>query len=399
MWANDTKNYLSVANFWQSGDPAGAQAMLLAGPGYGLVLAALQAMFAGSMLWPALLLNLLFGCAAPVVVYLLALELTGRRSVALGAGLISAASVTSLSVSTSILSDQPFFTLHALSILWFVMGWKSGRTRWFVLAGFTAGVATWIRVMGQVWPLMFAFIATILILLEPSPRSWFRWGRSLWTPTILLVFVLSWSAYNYAHHGLFTLTSNGARSAWLYLGARALAMNTPGLDTETARDQITAELERQAGLSRSEVDMYRYSAQRITELAREHPGWVARAFVHNVKENLQESNYDLYRQLPQCKSALDLFTRQARDHLNEWILLGSLLGLTLLMKEKNHLAWVTLGCTLAVFTLVTGFSFWQGSRLHYPAEMAWSILLSYCLISAAQWFRRRVQGRHRAEAA
>jgi hypothetical protein len=245
---------------------------------------------------------------------------------------------------------------------------------------------------------VFVFIATVLILMEPTPRSWTRWRRSLWTPAILLVFVLTWSAYNYAHHGLFTLTSNGARSAWLYLGARALAMNTPGLDTETARDQIAADLETQAGPSQSEADMYRYSASRITELTRQHPGWVVRAFIHNVKENLQESNYDLYRQLPQCKTALDLFTRQARDHLNEWSFVGALLGLALLIKQKNHLAWVTLGCTLAIFTFVTGFSFWQGSRLHYPAEMAWSILLSFFLTSAAQWLRGRVQGRNRAGA-
>ena len=395
MWANDTGNYLSAASFWLSGDPAGAQALLLAGPGYSLVLAVFQTLFAGAVLWPALLLNLLFGCAAPVVVYLLAVELTGRRAEALGAGLIAAASVTSLSVSTSILSDQPFFTLHALSLLWFVLGWKNNCTRWFVLAGMTAGVATWIRVMGQVWPVVFLFIATLVALLESSPSNWMRWRRSLWTPGILLVLILGWSSYNYSRHGLFTLTSNGARSAWLYLGARALSMNTPGLDVETARDQISAELERVAGPEHSEVAMYRYSAERITELGREHPGWLVRAFAHNVKENLQESNYDLYRQLPQCKSALDVFTRQARDHLNEGAFFGALIGIFLLMKERNHLAWITLGATLAVFTLITGFSFWQGSRLHYPAEMAWSILLSYFLIATAQWIRRRFFLRHK----
>ena len=95
MWANDTRNYLSAASFWLSGDPAGAQAMLLAGPGYALLLAVFQILFAGAVLWPALVLNLLFGCAAPVVLYVLASELTGRRTVALGAGLISAVSVTS----------------------------------------------------------------------------------------------------------------------------------------------------------------------------------------------------------------------------------------------------------------------------------------------------------------
>lgn len=394
LWANDSKNYLSVAHYWLTGDPAGAQTMLLAGPGYGWILAMLQWLF-GSPLIPGLVLNMVFGCAAPVVVYLLALELTERHSIALGAGIISAMSVTSLSASTSLLSDQPFFTLHALALLLFVLGWKRGQTRWFVLAGLIAGTATWIRVMGQAWPIVFLFVATLLTLFAPAPRPWTRWRRSLWTPVLLLMFVLGWSGYNYAHHGLFTLTSNGARSAWLYLGARALSMNTPGLETETARAQIAAELEQQT----SEADMYRLSVQKITELGREHPTWLLRAFFHNVKENIQESNYDLYAQLPQCKPALDVFTRQARDHLNEWAFMGAMIGAFLLLRQRNHLAWIMLGTTLAVFTAVTGFSFWQGSRLHYPAEMAWSILLCFFLVSAVQWVQSFARSRSKATGA
>jgi uncharacterized membrane protein (UPF0136 family) len=367
--------------------------MLLAGPGYGFILAVLQTLFSGSPLVPALLLNLLFGCAAPVVVYLLAAELVSDRRVALGAGLMAAVSVTSLSVSTSLLSDQPFYTLHALALLWFVVGWKTGRARWFLFAGVAAGVATWIRVMGQVWPLVFCFIATALTLLESNPGRWGRWRRSLWTPAILLAFILSWSAYNYAQHGLFTLTSNGARTAWLYLGARALAMNTPGLETEAARARIAEELEREVGPDHPEADRYRLSMEKFSALAREHPWWLVRAFAHNVKENVQESNYDLYRQLPQCKAALDVFTRQARDWLNEWIFWGSVLGGVLLIRDRMHLAWVTAGTTFAVFTLVTGFSFWQGSRLHYPAEMGWSILLANLLISVTGWIRTRMRRR------
>ena len=44
------------------------------------------------------------------------------------------------------------------------------------------------------------------------------------------------------------------------------------------------------------------------------------------------------------------------------------------------LAWIVLGATFAAFTLLIGFSFWQGSRLHFPAEMAWSFLLAYLLV-------------------
>jgi hypothetical protein len=195
---------------------------------------------------------------------------------------------------------------------------------------------------------------------------------------------VSWSAINYSRYGIFTLTTNSARSAWLYLGARALGMHTPGLDTETARAQIAEELENETGPAHSEVDQYRLSLSRIRELTQSHPWWVCSAFAHNVKENVQESNYDLYRQLPQMKSTLDVFTRQARDWLNDWIFWGSAAGLVLLVRHRRHLAWILTGLTFLVFTVVTGFSFWQGSRLHYPAEMAWSILLSYAIVFAGR---------------
>lgn len=389
LWAHDSRNYVSVAGFWLTGDPAGEQVMLLYGPGYGLILAALQAAFLGSPMWPALCLNILLGCAAPVVVYLTALVLLRKRSVALCAGLFSCISVTSLSVSTSLLSDQPFFTLHSLAVLMFVLGWKQGQARWFVAAGLAAGVATWIRVMGQVWPLVFVFVALLLARVEGGQGKWRRFGRTLWTPAILLLFILGWSAWNYSRHGIFTLTTNGARSAWLYLGARALAMNTPGLDTETARAQLAEDLQRNADPAHAELDMYRLSVRRFGELLQSHPWWVARAYVHNVVENVQESNYDVYQQLPQYKRELDIFTRQARDWGNDWIFWGSAVGLILLVRARQHLAWVVLGTTFAVFTLVTGFSFWQGSRLHYPAEMAWSILLSFSIITVATWIHTR----------
>jgi len=46
---------------------------------------------------------------------------------------------------------------------------------------------------------------------------------------------------------------------------------------------------------------------------------------------------------------------------------------------------LVLGSTYGFFTWTTGFSFWQGSRLHFPAEMAWSILLSYFLVFIGPW--------------
>ncbi|MCK4222618.1 MAG: hypothetical protein KAX25_07050 [Dehalococcoidia bacterium] len=56
-------------------------------------------------------------------------------------------------------------------------------------------------------------------------------------------------------------------------------------------------------------------------------------------------------------------------------------------------AVLLLGGGFVYVTLVIGFSLWQGSRLHYPAEISWSILLAYTICQTARtltgFWRRR----------
>jgi hypothetical protein len=59
------------------------------------------------------------------------------------------------------------------------------------------------------------------------------------------------------------------------------------------------------------------------------------------------------------------------------VFLGSLIGIAYLYFDKNYLAAVFLGLTLAYFTFLAGFSFWQGSRIYFPSGMASSTLLVY----------------------
>ena len=384
MWAADTRNtFFSIAQYWLNGDLVGEQKLLLGGPGYGLILAGFQLVF-GDSLWPPLLLSLALGCLAPVVIYLLSMALLDRRSVAILAALFVCISETGISMSVSLLTDQPFYTLHALALLMFVVGLKSDRVGWFVSAGIMASVATYIRALGQVWPIVFTLMALAFCVLQPSKLRWRCFRRSLWTPVILLICVLAWSSVNYSKFGVFTFTSNGVRATWLYMATKAVGMNTPDRKPwEFLEEQgvIIDSLER---LERGGEVSYRYSRDRLLELARTHPTWLVRSFFHNVKNNLQAPNYVLNRQVPQLKPVWDVYFRQARDHLNEWMFFGSLIALFMLYRDKNHTAWIILGMTFVVFTLMTGFTYNEGSRLQFPAEMAFSILLAYFFVRSRE---------------
>ena len=72
----------------------------------------------------------------------------------------------------------------------------------------------------------------------------------------------------------------------------------------------------------------------------------------------------------------------------------SLVGLGLLIFRRQYFAALLLGSAYTYFTFIAGFSFSQGSRLHYPAEMAWSPLVAYTLVIAVQILTRRLEPVH-----
>ena len=134
------------------------------GPGYGLLLAAVETL-TGSDLVAPVILNLLLGSLAPVLVYLLARELFENRAIAPIAGTIGTLSLTSIALSSQILSDQPFFTIHAGALLAFVKGIKSTRIHWFLAAGTLGAWGACVKSVGEPW--IYLFVAIILLMPRP----------------------------------------------------------------------------------------------------------------------------------------------------------------------------------------------------------------------------------------
>ena len=115
----DSRLYFLIADLILSGLDLGAYGLLRVGPGYGLLLAATKFIFGANPIWP-IMLNIFLGGLAAVFVYLLAYQLFSSRAVALIAGGFCALSLTSVSISCHILTDQPFFTFHIAALVFFV---------------------------------------------------------------------------------------------------------------------------------------------------------------------------------------------------------------------------------------------------------------------------------------
>lgn len=393
MVASDSTVYAQLADHFRLGSVVEDRLLLVAAPGYPILLTGFALVF-GPGLWPPVLLNILLGALAPVAVYLLAASLLHHRPVARFAALVAALSFTGLSMSTSLLTDQPFYTLHAFGLLFFVWGMQSGRANWFVAAGVVSTLATVIRPLGQMWPWIYVLLAAGWLLAERPTRPWRIFVQSLCAPALMLVLIVAWSAHNFQRHGLFTFTTNGVRASWAYLVATAVADHTPGGSFDSVRtawsDQVHAPLD---GSPPTEVIVHqRMKTQVLTQL-REHPGWLLESYVSIVWQNTRASNHFAEAQVPAWAGLWKALRNLCHDWFNPLLFCITVLGWMFLLKEKMWAAALVLGTTYAYFTMTAGFSFWQGSRLHFPAEMAWSILVPYFGLKVGEIWRRWRYGR------
>ncbi len=383
----DTRKYEAIAEWLLSDNPRGLEPLFRYGPGYGFILAGLQTILGASPLY-AYLLNILIGSLAPVCVYLIAYYLTRSKAVALIAGAISALSTTSIALSCNILSDQSFFVVHALSILCFILGFRSGKKSWFIVTGLTAGFAAYLRGIGQFWPILLFLVPVVLPLCyepvrEELPRFMFSSRlamikRAGLAAAAMLVLVLAWSARNYIVHDAFVFGNNGVSTARQYLLARAVAEHTNGVDIrEIHRRWEEEDLEFFGGRTPTLAELYQRDRDQLWRVSLAHPGWVSSTFLKTVWENVSAGNELAAQQVPVFKGLWGKLNSWNGKWLAPLIVLAVIAGLVFFYVDRFHLAWLLLGATYAYFTVITGFSFWQGSRFHYPAQMAWAILVAY----------------------
>jgi hypothetical protein len=66
------------------------------------------------------------------------------------------------------------------------------------------------------------------------------------------------------------------------------------------------------------------------------------------------------------------------NYLTFWL---SMAGFAVLLLMRRWRAFVYLGTLYLYFTLMIGFTRWQGSRLFYPGQIAWAIVIGWLIVS------------------
>ena len=382
--AADTQHYLSIRDHLISWHPKGSNSLLLCGPGYGVILATIKTLFGPHLIWPVVF-GILMGGLAPVFIYLLSLQLFESRAISLLAGGFSAVSLTSISLSCQILTDQPFFTFQVASLFCFVSGCRSRSNWWFLLSGLLAGSGALVRPMGQIWPLV--VVAFLIVLPLPrlfSSRGHFMRSAAI-TLAVMLIMMGSWTLRNYAIHDLPVFGTNGVRALRSFLVAQSFESSRGEKHMITKyRDQWEIE---DGDFLADQKAAYNNARQRVVDEFKVHPSLMMTLFWENLLENMTAPNAIVEKQVPPLSQQMAKLNQEVMTWLGYWIIYLTIAGLVI-MAIRGFLfsAWI-LGLTYLAFSIPIGTSFWQGSRLHYQAEMAWSIVIAYLVVELFRFLR------------
>jgi 4-amino-4-deoxy-L-arabinose transferase-like glycosyltransferase len=388
---SDTVNYVATAKGLLGLQPLNQEWIFLFGPGYGVFLAACFFLFGVGPI-AAIIIQVVLSCLTCLLLYEFGNELTGSPAVGYGAGIISATSFTAVSQATILLSDTLFFFLFLAGNVLFLRGLKNGSRSYFVWSGIAIGAAVLTRAVGQFWPPMLIILIGILPMTSfdpnvfPNRRRLFT--RAIIAPLIALVIMGGWTARNYSVHGMATVAGSGLH----------------GLGRLTAYTQMKLENRDFNEVYASWADQYKREHQtdsiplrewfhEVTQHARsmmaEHPGSMLWYYLGRINVNVTAANELYIHQLPRSKEMISRLMDRFHQALLHYVIpLLTVWGFWLMVKRRRWMPGLFLGSMYLLFFFMVGFGMWQGSRLFFPAQIAWSVVVSYLVIDL--WPRLRL---------
>lgn len=387
--APDTEAYVRMAKGFLGLCPPHDDAIMMFGIGYGAFLAGMF-FICGIAAMPVLLVQICLSSCGCLLLYKLGKELTGSRAVGLVAGYLAATSFTSISQATFVLSDCLFFFLILLGTLLFLFGLKRCNRWYFIVSGFSIGGAILTRSIGQYWPL---FLIT-LALVVPSPTS-LRWRladrlalfrRALIAPLIAIIIMSAWMARNYAVYGIpmLAFTSAGGPANV----ARLALENIYHQDSGEIMNSLMEDRQKETGdTTVSLTDRYPVYKKMAWAVFRRYPRESLKVYLSLIWENLNATNQLYGAQLPitgpRAQAVIGWWEKI--HYLNFWL---SMAGLMLMLGQRHWRPLIFLGLTYGYFAAMIGFTRWQGSRLFYPGQIAWSIIIAFLIVTIAGWLGR-----------
>jgi 4-amino-4-deoxy-L-arabinose transferase-like glycosyltransferase len=388
--SNDTIRYVNIGTYVAGLGPADEGAVMVFGPGYGAFLGVLFRLF-GVYGIPVLLLQALMSSLTCLLLYRLGHELTGRKSIGYIAGLLSAVSYTSISLSNVLLSDTLFLFLFAAGNLIFLLGLQNRQWRYFILSGLLIGAAILTRTMAQFWPL---FMLALIFILPGKDKTTHWHGKRLgllkraWIgPAIAILIIATWTERNYIKHELPSISAAGSHGLGRLM---ATTLNrVDGTDRQEIWDSVVTDYRQVSGKTNlNQTDQHYMKIDAARKVFSRYPGDMINTYFHLIWDNLNAVNEFHYVQLPEYKDGVSrLIDRYRRISANYLAFVLTLAGFILMVVKRDWRPLAFLGLFYVYMLIMIGFGQWQGSRLFFPGQMAWAIVTAYLIVSLTRMVR------------
>ncbi|HSG99616.1 MAG TPA: glycosyltransferase family 39 protein [candidate division Zixibacteria bacterium] len=387
IWAlfDDTKFFRDVAAWFGDQSPAREESLLLVGPGYGFIL------YAGSLLlgwsaWGHLIAQVFVSAVNCLLVRVLALELGLKEREATLAALISAVSLSAIAASVMLYTETWYLTLTLLALILFLRGIRTRHTGRCLAAAALFCAAALVRSVGQFVPLAIAG-AFIFDALVQRQRIRLTVRPALFL-TLAVALTLAWPLRNYVVHGVFTISETGTRAARLYWTASALTGNGDAAAIDSVRSIWDKQVEwRYHTPTPTLKQRHEFDVSVIRDTLAQRPGRMMSAYLMNVWTNMTEESRIQSILMPQFTAFWRQYSKRFASGLGPWLVGFTLLGALALWRRGRRESVVFLLALYLYYGLITGATFWQGSRIFLPGQIAWAPLVAVCLVSAVDFFR------------
>lgn len=329
------------------------------------------------------------------IIYKLSLELLDNKIIAIVASLLLIFSATSINLSILILSDTLYFFLMIFGLYNFIIGMRTNRWKYFIIAGCSTGYAVLVKSIGQFWvvPLMIIFGLFIFIKLPRFKLTEiYQKHKSLIIKLIsticLIILIMSTSIIsNYNRYGIPTMAFTSAGGP-----ANVAAWTTGRLaekDFREVKKEWYEEYKLKENLTHLTLkDQYILLRENAMRVFKENPSGFIHIYFSNVWKNMNTLNYLPRATFPSIANRLisfeEFLKRNSLQYLN-FIL--SILGLLILFFTKRYYTGFILLLIYFYYAVLMGSSLWQGTRLFYPAQIAAVILMSITFYSVFSWFK------------
>jgi len=407
----DAANYYEAAERVREKFDFHSYGVLMFGPGYPTFLAA------GSLLVSAhpvalMIVQILLSAVGSVLLFLLAQRLTGDLRLGVIGGLINATSIESITLANILFSETLFFVLMMAGLLALLRGLERRRWPYFVISGLLLGLSALTRSAGQFLFVIVLFVSLVILWRSGRPGSRELLSRMKWplaTAGLIVVMAAAWILRNDHYYGLSHLSLAGPGGM-----AHLVRLTTAKRDSISfgeSYDQFVREAEkRRIGAAADSIDVSAYrpylpqpsvtdpetiaynqafvqhARESLWRLIADYPWLTLKVYLENVRHNIHTDWGKQYYYLPEWDGTLRAFTSWTdKKGLNYRLSLLALIGVVILVRRRNYRLLIILLALYGYFALLSGFSVFQGSRVFYPAQAAWAVLVAYPLLFVLDW--------------